>query len=197
MGWFSARIGRIVLLALGAIALLAVGLLAAGCGGEEGQKAAQERQKAAKEGQEASKEGQKAALVGRGSIASGFEIDSDANNEGRLSEHCRPDWNEVGEVRQNDVTTGPDRRFVRGRGVKEDTTVPLWVTGSIPNNKSDLFKTFGAYVQPEENGPGFLNLYWDTRAGTLWHHAYGLRAQPVLDEMRQRGQLWSARSATS
>ena len=63
MGWFSARIGRIVLLALGVIALLAVGLLAAGCGGEEGQKAAKERQKAAKEGHKAAKEGHAAALV--------------------------------------------------------------------------------------------------------------------------------------
>ena len=53
MGWFSARIGRIVLLALGAI-VLTVGLLATGCGGEEGQKAAKEGQKAAKEGQRGS-----------------------------------------------------------------------------------------------------------------------------------------------
>ena len=74
MGWFSTRIGRIVLLALGAIALLTVGLLAAGCGGEEGQKASKKGQKAAQEGQKAALAGT-VGLVGR---ASGFE-DDDGN----------------------------------------------------------------------------------------------------------------------
>ena len=44
-------------------------------------------------------------------------------------------------------------------GAKEDDTCPGTTTGSIPNNKSDLL-TFGAYVEPEANGPGFLNLFW-------------------------------------
>ena len=96
MGWFRARIGRIVLLALGAIALLAVGLLAAGCGGEEGQKAAKEGQKAAKEGKKAAKEGQ-AALV---ASDSGFEIDPDANLEVDGLGRRRLDWANVDEVAQ-------------------------------------------------------------------------------------------------
>ena len=53
---------------------------------------------------------------------------------------------------------GSAGRLVQG-GVKEDTACPGEVTGSIPNNKSDL-KNFGAYVESESDGPGFLNLYW-------------------------------------
>ena len=44
-------------------------------------------------------------------------------------------------------------------GAKEDDTCPGTTTGSIPNNKSDLL-TFGAYVEPEADGPGFLHLFW-------------------------------------
>jgi len=68
------------------------------------------------------------------------------------------DWANVDESRREDRPTGQLDDSYQG-GVKEDTACPGEVTGSIPNNKSDL-KNFGAYVESEADGPGFLNLYW-------------------------------------
>jgi len=88
---------------------------------------------------------------------SNFEIDTDAN----LQVDDPPpsiDWANVNESRQNDLATGSNDDSYGG-GSKEDDTCPPTGTGSIPNNKSDLL-TFGAYVEPEANGPGFLHLFW-------------------------------------
>jgi hypothetical protein len=88
---------------------------------------------------------------------SNFEIDTDANlkvDDPALS----IDWANVTEIRRTDAPTGQNDDSYKG-GVKEDTACPGEVTGSIPNNKSDLL-SFGAYVEPETGGPGFLNLFW-------------------------------------
>lgn len=89
---------------------------------------------------------------------SNFEIDTDANL--KVDDPAPPslDWANVSEVRRTDAPTGQNDDSYKG-GVKEDTSCPGEVTGSIPNNKSDLL-TFGAYVEPETGGPGFLNLFW-------------------------------------
>jgi hypothetical protein len=89
---------------------------------------------------------------------SNFEIDVDANL--KVDDTAPPslDWANVTEIRRTDTATGQNDDSYKG-GVKEDTACPGEVTGSIPNNKSDLL-TFGAYVEPETGGPGFLNLFW-------------------------------------
>ena len=88
---------------------------------------------------------------------SNFEIDSDANLK---VDHAAPsiDWVSVTESRKTDLASGQNDDSYAG-GAKEDDACPGTTTGSIPNNKSDLL-TFGAYVEPEANGPGFLNLFW-------------------------------------
>src|SRR5215207_8909977 len=88
---------------------------------------------------------------------SNFEIDVNAN----LKVDDQPpsiDWASVTETRRNDLATGTNDDSYAG-GAKEDDTCPGTTTGSIPNNKSDLL-TFGAYVEPEAGGAGFLNLFW-------------------------------------
>ena len=89
---------------------------------------------------------------------SNFEIDVDANL--KVDDTAPPslDWANVTEIRRTDAPTGQNDDSYKG-GVKEDTQCPGEVTGSIPNNKSDLL-SFGAYVEPETGGPGFLNLFW-------------------------------------
>jgi hypothetical protein len=89
---------------------------------------------------------------------SNFEIDVDANL--KVDDPAPPsiDWASVAEARQNDLATGPNDDSYAG-GAKEDDVCPGTTTGSIPNQKSDLL-TFGAYVEPEASGPGFLNLFW-------------------------------------
>jgi hypothetical protein len=90
---------------------------------------------------------------------SNFEIDLNANLR---QDDPSPsiDWASpsVNESRRNDLATGTNDDSYSG-GTKEDDACPTTTTGSIPNNKSDLL-TFGAYVEPEANGPGFLNLFW-------------------------------------
>jgi Prealbumin-like fold domain len=88
---------------------------------------------------------------------SNFEIDASSNLK---VDNPAPsiDWASVSEARQNDLPTGANDDSYSG-GAKEDDACPTTTTGSIPNNKSDLL-TFGAYVEPEANGPGFLNLFW-------------------------------------
>jgi hypothetical protein len=68
------------------------------------------------------------------------------------------DWANVDDIRKNDLPTGRNDNSYAG-GAKEDDTCPGTTTGSIPINKSAL-KTFGAYIEPEADGPGFLNLFW-------------------------------------
>jgi hypothetical protein len=68
------------------------------------------------------------------------------------------DWAGVTEERRTDTPSGQNDDSYSG-GAKEDDACPATTTGSIPNNKSDL-KTFGAFVESEANGPGFLNLFW-------------------------------------
>jgi hypothetical protein len=90
---------------------------------------------------------------------SNFEIDTNANLV--VNNPGSDDWASIAqppEIRTNDLPTGRDDNSYAG-GSKEDDTCPGTTTGSIPNNKSDL-KTFGAYVEPEAGGPGFLNLFW-------------------------------------
>ena len=88
---------------------------------------------------------------------SNFEIDVNANLK---SDDGAPstDWAGVTETRRNDAPTGANDNSYSG-GSKEDDACPGTTTGSIPNNKSDLL-SFGAYVEPELTGPGFLNLFW-------------------------------------
>jgi hypothetical protein len=88
---------------------------------------------------------------------SNFEIDNNANLK---VDDAAPsiDWASVTESRRGDLATGQNDDSYSG-GAKEDDACPGTTTGSIPNNKSDLL-TFGAYVEPEANGPGFLNLFW-------------------------------------
>ena len=87
---------------------------------------------------------------------SNFEIDNNANL--KVDHQSMDDWASVNEVRNDDAPTGRNDDSYAG-GAKEDDTCPGTTTGSIPNNKSDLL-TFGAYVEEEENGSGFLNLFW-------------------------------------
>jgi hypothetical protein len=89
---------------------------------------------------------------------SNFEIDVNANLK---VDDSAPsiDWASVSEERKTDLATGANDDSYAG-GSKEDDACPGTTTGSIPNNKSDLL-TFGAYVEPEANGPGFLNLFWN------------------------------------
>jgi hypothetical protein len=89
-----------------------------------------------------------------------FEIDGPPTGANLRVDLPAPslDWANVDESRREDRPTGPQDDSYQG-GVKEDTACPDEVTGSIPNNKSDL-KNFGAYVESEADGPGFLNLYW-------------------------------------
>src|SRR5918994_1832877 len=88
---------------------------------------------------------------------SNFEIDVDANLK---VDDSAPsiDWASVTETRRTDAATGTNDDSYAG-GAKEDDSCPGTTTGSIPNNKSDLL-SFGAYVEPEAGGPGFLNLFW-------------------------------------
>jgi hypothetical protein len=88
---------------------------------------------------------------------SNFEIDVNANLK---VDDAAPsiDWASVGEVRGIDTASGQNDNSYAG-GSKEDDTCPGTTTGSIPNNKSDLL-SFGAYVEPEAGGQGFLNLFW-------------------------------------
>ncbi|MBO1269801.1 MSCRAMM family protein [Arthrobacter cavernae] len=58
-----------------------------------------------------------------------------------------------------DLPTGQtDNSF--GQGSKEDTAVPSVVTGSIPNNKSDLLR-FYAKLVTEANGKDYAYLAWE------------------------------------
>jgi hypothetical protein len=88
---------------------------------------------------------------------SNFEIDINANL--KVDDPAPSiDWASVNEARKNDLATGTSDDSYAG-GTKEDDACPGTTTGSIPNNKSDLL-TFGAYVEPEAGGAGFLNLFW-------------------------------------
>ena len=90
---------------------------------------------------------------------SNFEIDTDANLK---VDDPSPsiDWAGVSEIRATDQPTGNTDDSYQG-GVKEDTACPGEVTGSIPNNKSDL-RTFHAYEEAggPSNPAGYLNLGW-------------------------------------
>jgi hypothetical protein len=70
------------------------------------------------------------------------------------------DWASVAsppETRRTDLATGSgDNSF--GQGTKEDTPIPSVVSGSIPNNKSDL-KTFGVYFEDSAQGR-YLHMFW-------------------------------------
>jgi hypothetical protein len=68
------------------------------------------------------------------------------------------DWANVADTKQQDKPTGStDDSF--GQGAKEDTAVPSVVTGSIPNNNSDL-KTFGIYIEKTPSGKNFVHMFW-------------------------------------
>jgi hypothetical protein len=94
---------------------------------------------------------------------SNFEIDDNANL--KLDDPAPSlDWGSLAhpsgpELRETDAPTGQNDDSYKG-GVKEDTECPGEVTGSIPNNKSDLL-TFHVYEEPGVGThPGFLNLAW-------------------------------------
>jgi len=90
-------------------------------------------------------------------ITSNFDIE-DGNL--KLDNGDGADWASVNippEVRRTDLATGSgDDSF--GQGTKEDTAVPSVVSGSIPNNKSDL-KTFGVYFEDSAQGR-YLHMFW-------------------------------------
>lgn len=85
-------------------------------------------------------------------------INSNFNTEdGNLVGANGTDWASVNETRRTDLPTGSgDNSF--GQGTKEDTPVPSVVSGSIPNNKSDL-KTFGVYFEDSAQGR-YLHMFW-------------------------------------
>jgi hypothetical protein len=95
---------------------------------------------------------------------SNFEIDdpagltTGANLVVNGSDPPSLDWMNVTQQRQADKPSGTQDDSYQG-GVKEDTVCPGEVTGSIPNNKSDLLE-FGGYFEAEANGPGWLHVYW-------------------------------------
>jgi hypothetical protein len=95
-----------------------------------------------------------AALPAHAVGSSTFEItDGDL-----VVNHGGIDWASVTQVNKADKPTGQnDDSF--GNGTKEDTPVPQIVSGSIPNNKSDL-KNFGTYLETTASGQRFLNVYW-------------------------------------
>jgi len=85
-----------------------------------------------------------------------FEIDTDAN---LAVDDPSPsiDWAGVTEDRRADDPSGSeDNSF--GQGSKEDTPVPVVVSGSIPPNKSDLLN-FGVYLETTSAGK-FLHMFW-------------------------------------
>jgi hypothetical protein len=91
-----------------------------------------------------------------------FEIDASAN---LVQNDPSPslDWASASvvppaQVNKQDTPSGQNDDSYSG-STKEDSICPSATTGSIPNNKSDLL-TFGAYVESEVDGPGFLNLFW-------------------------------------
>ena len=88
---------------------------------------------------------------------SNFEIDTDANL--KVDDPAPSiDWASVSEVRQTDKATGTqDDSF--GQGTKEDTAIPTVVSGSIPNNKSDLLH-FGVYQETTPGGRNFVHMFW-------------------------------------
>ena len=88
---------------------------------------------------------------------SNFEIDTNANLVVDGPPDCI-DWLNggsgtafrAGVIKKNDLPTGTsDDSF--GQGTKEDDENPTIVTGSIPNNKSDL-TTFGLYPEVTATG---------------------------------------------
>ena len=86
---------------------------------------------------------------------SDFEIEADANiivdTPGNI------DWVSDGVTVKADKPSGKaDDSF--GQGTKENTAVPVVVSGSIPPNKSDL-KEFGSY-QEGTTADGFFHLFW-------------------------------------
>jgi hypothetical protein len=85
-------------------------------------------------------------------------INSDFDTQdGNLVADSDVDWASVTETRRNDLASGAnDNSF--GTGTKEDTRVPSVVSGSIPNNKSDL-KTFGVYFE-DTGSARYLHLFW-------------------------------------
>jgi hypothetical protein len=89
---------------------------------------------------------------------SNFEIDEDANLRVDGPDPPSLDWMNVAENRKQDLPSGQSDDSYTG-GAKEDDVCPATEFGSIPNNKSDL-QFFGGYFEPEANGPGFLNIFW-------------------------------------
>ena len=87
-----------------------------------------------------------------------FEIDVDANLT--FDGERTWDWNNVEDTKGIDLATGSNDDSYKG-GVKEDTECPDEVTGSIPNNKSDLL-TLQAWEEPGNaaNPVGYFNFAW-------------------------------------
>ena len=121
---------------------------------------------------------------------SNFEIDTDANL--RVDDAGRLDWANVTEIRGIDLPTGATDDSYKG-GVKEDTQCPDEVTGSIPNNKSDLL-TFHGYR--EAGTPGFFNFAWSRVSDPSGHHADGLRVQQVVTRRAHRDRTSCEQSVT-
>lgn len=95
---------------------------------------------------------------------SNFEIDLDANL--KVDDAPKTDWAGLAEgpapggpeIRAVDEPTGANDDSYAG-SAKENTVCPGEVTGSIPNNKSDLL-TFHVNEEPGVGGAGYLNLAW-------------------------------------
>jgi hypothetical protein len=92
-----------------------------------------------------------------------FEIDDDANLKLDDNNPGTIDWRTIvapEEIRGIDLATGQNDDSYKG-GVKEDTECPGEVTGSIPNNKSDLL-TFHEYSEDGNatNPVGWFAFAW-------------------------------------
>ena len=94
------------------------------------------------------------------SIGGNFEIDANANlvvNDPAPS----IDWARSRHARSGSPTWRPASRTTpTAEAPRKTTPVRVSVTGSIPNNKSDLLN-FGVVRRAEVGGPGFLNMFWN------------------------------------
>ena len=97
--------------------------------------------------------GREGTYLPSGALATQFE-----STDGNLTVQGILDWGNVSCTTQDDQDSGSgDDAF--GKGTKEDTAVPVPVTGSIPPNKSDL-SAFGVYLEENDSGGKFMHLFW-------------------------------------
>jgi hypothetical protein len=121
-------------------------------------------------------------------LGGNFEIDAPPNGSNFVVDLPSPsiDWatEDLDYSAQGDAPTGQGDDSYKG-GVKEDTACPAEVTGSIPNNKSDL-KDFPLLHGVGRRRAGLAQPGLDPGERPIWHDADGLRAQPGNGALRAR-----------